>query len=209
MVGGGFGDQKGLGIDRLDYWYKTFGYTTPTGIQLPGEASGFIPTPAWKLQHFKESWNIGDTYHTAIGQYSTQITPIEEARAIAAIANGGMFVTPTLLKNAPLQGESLTVSPDALQIVREGMRKGVTDGTSIGLNDLSFVHLAGKTGTAQLGFHNEFYNAWAVGFFPYEHPKYVYVVVMEHGPSGNSLGGIYVIHQFLQSLHAVAPEYFQ
>jgi penicillin-binding protein 2 len=209
MVGGGYGDQKGLGIDRLAFWYKAFGYTSATGIQLPGEASGFVPTPAWKLQHFKEVWNIGDTYHTAIGQYSTQITPLEEARAIAAIANGGMLVKPTLIKGAPLQGESLAVSPDALQIVREGMRQGVQEGTSIGLNDLSFVHLAGKTGTAQLGFHNEFYNAWAVGFFPYEHPKYVYVVVMEHGPSGNALGGIYVIHQFLQNLHAVAPEYFQ
>jgi cell division protein FtsI/penicillin-binding protein 2 len=71
------------------------------------------------------------------------------------------------------------------------------------------VHLAGKTGTAQLGYHNEFYNAWAVGFFPYENPKYVYVVVMEHGPSGNSLGGIYAMHQFLSELHSTAPEYFQ
>ena len=138
-----------------------------------------------------------------------QVTPIEMARAIAAIANGGKLVTPTVLKGEPPGGESLAVSREALQVVREGMRQGVTEGTSVGLNDLSFVDIAGKTGTAQLGFHNEFYNAWAVGFFPYEHPKYVYVVVMEHGPSGNALGGIYVIHQFLQSLHAVAPEYFQ
>ncbi len=210
MVGGGYGDQKGLGIDRLDFWFSTFGFTSPTGINLPGESSGFLPTPTWKLKTFKEQWSLGDTYHTAIGQYAVQVTPIEEARAIAAIANGGKLVTPTLIKNAPPQGESLAVSPAALEVVREGMREGVAGGgTSSGLNDLSFVDLAGKTGTAQLGFHNEFYNAWAVGFFPYEHPKYVYVVVMEHGPSGNSLGGIYVIHQFLENLHSVAPEYFQ
>lgn len=209
MVGGGYGDQKGLGIDRLDFWYKTFGFTSPTGIELPGELSGFLPTPAWKLKTTNVAWNIGDTYHTAIGQYAVQITPIEEARAIAAIANGGKLVKPTLVKDALPQGESLAVSPQALEVVREGMRQGVQEGTSVGLNDLSFVDLAGKTGTAQLGFHNEFYNAWAVGFFPYEHPKYVYVVVMEHGPSGNSLGGIYVIHQFLENLHSVAPEYFQ
>jgi penicillin-binding protein 2 len=209
MVGGGYGAQKGLGIDSLDAWYRTFGFTSPTGIELPGEASGFLPTPAWKLKTTGVAWNIGDTYHTAIGQYAVQITPLEEARAIAAIANGGMLVKPTLIKDPPLQGESIAVSPQALAVVRAGMREGVQEGTSIGLNDLSFVNIAGKTGTAQLGFHNEFYNAWAVGFFPYEHPKYVYVVVMEHGPSGNALGGIYAMHQFFETLHSTAPEYFQ
>lgn len=207
-VGGGYGGQKGLGIDRLKQWYEAYGLTKETGINLPGEASGFVPDPAWKQKRFNEAWNIGDTYHTAIGQYSMQVTPIEEARAIAAIANGGKLMTPTLIKDALPSGESLAVSPSALEVVREGMREGVLEGTSVGLNDLSFTTLAGKTGTAQLGLHNEFYNAWAVGFFPYDHPKYVYVVVMEHGPSGNSLGGIYVIHQFLQALHAAAPEYF-
>jgi hypothetical protein len=77
------------------------------------------------------------------------------------------------------------------------------------LNDLGFVHVAGKTGTAQLGFHNEWYNSWAVGFFPSEHPKYVYVVVMEKGPAGNLTGGIYAVHQALSELHAAAPEYFE
>jgi penicillin-binding protein 2 len=209
-VGGGYGNQKGLGIDRLDQWYQTFGLTSPTGIDMPNENSGFVPTPAWKQQTFQEAWNIGDTYHTAIGQYSMQVTPIEEARAIAAIANGGKLMTPTLVKGAAPSGESIAVSQDALQVVREGMRMGVTGGgTSAGLNDLSFVQLAGKTGTAQLGAHNEYYNAWAVGFWPYSDPKYVYVVVMEHGPSGNSTGGIYVMHEFLSKLHQVAPEYFQ
>jgi penicillin-binding protein 2 len=208
-IGGGFGGQKGLGIDRLTYWYNTYGLTRPTGIELPGEKTGFVPSPTWKQKIFGEAWNIGDTYHTAIGQYSMQITPIEEARAIAAIANGGKLVKPTLIKGNTPSGESIAVNASALQVVREGMRMGVQEGTSIGLNDLSFVHLAGKTGTAQTGSHNEYYNAWAVGFFPYEHPKYVYVVVMEHGPAGNSTGGIFVMHQFLSSLHSVAPEYFQ
>lgn len=208
-VGGGFGGIKGLGIDRLDYWFETFGLTKATGIQLAGEKSGFLPTPAWKLDTYKVKWNIGDTYHTAIGQYAMQITPLEEARAIAAIANGGSLVQPTLLKGQAPISEKLPISAETLQIVREGMRMGATEGTSIGLNDLSFVHVAGKTGTAQLGFHNEFYNSWAVGFFPYEHPKYVYVVVMEKGPAGNGIGGIYVMHQFLTALHAAAPEYFQ
>jgi penicillin-binding protein 2 len=208
-VGGGYGGLKGLGIDRLDYWYSAFGFTSPTGIELGGERSGFVPTPAWKQATYGDPWRIGDTYHTAIGQYSMQITPLEEARAIAAIANGGKLIKPTILANQALSGESLAVNPGDLQVVREGMREGVMEGTSIGLNDLSFVKIAGKTGTAQLGFHNEFYNAWAVGFFPYDHPKYVYVVVMEHGPSGNALGGIYAMHQFFTELHQTAPEYFQ
>ncbi|MEK7602340.1 MAG: penicillin-binding transpeptidase domain-containing protein [Patescibacteria group bacterium] len=208
-VGGGFGAVKGLGIERLKYWFEAFGFAKPTGIELSREATGFIPDPAWKKKTLNEPWRIGDTYHTAIGQYAMQITPIEAARAIAAVANGGKLMKPTILSGRAPIGESIAVSPSALQVVREGMRLGATEGTSIGLSDLSFVHVAGKTGTAQLGFHNEYYNSWAVGFFPYEHPKYVYVIVMEHGPSGNSIGGIYAIHHALSALHATAPEYFK
>lgn len=207
-VGGGYGAVKGLGIERLKYWFEAFGLTRPTGIELGREASGFVPDPAWKEKTLKEPWRIGNTYHTAIGQYAMQITPIEAARAIAAVANGGKLIRPTILKGNSPQGESIAISPAALQVAREGMRLGATEGTSVGLNDLSFVRIAGKTGTAQLGFHNEYYNSWAVGFFPYEHPKYVYVVVMEKGPAGNATGGIYVTHQALQALHASAPEYF-
>ncbi len=208
-VGGGFGPVKGLGIERLKYWFEAFGLSKPTGIELPREASGFIPDPAWKLKTYKEPWRIGDTYHTAIGQYAMQITPIEAARAIAAVANGGKLLKPTIIAGKNSGGESIAVSPAALQVAREGMRLGAVEGTSIGLSDLSFVHVAGKTGTAQLGLHNEHYNSWAVGFFPYEHPKYVYVVVMEKGPAGNGVGGIYAMHQILAELHQTAPEYFK
>jgi penicillin-binding protein 2 len=209
MVGGGYDGQKGLGITRLAYWFQTFGFTSPTGIQLPGEAVGFVPTPAWKLKTYGQQWSLGDTYHTAIGQYATQITPIEEARAVAAIANGGTLLTPTLLKGQPVQGESLDVSPAALEIVREGMREGVAGGgTSTGLNDMSFVQPAGKTGTAQTGTTNQYFNAWAVGFWPYNDPKYVYAVMMDQGPTGDVYGGIFAMHQFFESMHATAPEYF-
>lgn len=208
-VGGGYGAVKGLGINRLKYWFETFGLAKPTGIELGREATGFIPDPAWKQKTLNEPWRLGDTYHTAIGQYAMQVTPIEMARAIAAVANGGKLITPTVLAGQPTKGESLVVSPSALQVVREGMRLGATEGTSLGLNSLSFTHVAGKTGTAQLGFHNEFYNSWAVGFFPYEHPKYVYVVVMEKGPSGNLIGAVSAVHQALSELHQTAPEYFK
>lgn len=208
-VGGGFGGIKGLGIERLKYWFETFGLTSKTGIELEGEGTGFVPSPAWKEEKYQEPWRIGDTYHTAIGQYAMQVTPLEVARAIAAVANGGKLVRPTLVKDAPLQGQSIPIDQAALQVAREGMRLGATEGTSLGLSDLSFVHVAGKTGTAQLGLHNEFYNSWAVGFFPYEHPKYVYVVVMERGPSTNAIGGIFATHGALSELHRTAPEYFE
>ncbi|HET9641646.1 MAG TPA: penicillin-binding transpeptidase domain-containing protein, partial [Candidatus Paceibacterota bacterium] len=100
-VGGGFGNQKGLGIDRLAYWYRSFGLGDTTNSGIPGEASGLIPTPEWKQQVFKEPWYLGDTYFTAIGQYSMQVTPIQMARAIAAVANGGRLYAPTVLAGHP------------------------------------------------------------------------------------------------------------
>ncbi len=208
-VGGGYGDVKGLGIERLKYWFEAFGFTSPTGIELSGEASGFVPDPAWKEAKYDEPWRLGDTYNTSIGQYAMQITPLEAARAVAAVANGGKLVKPTLIKDAPLQGQTIPISQDALKVAREGMRLGAVEGTSVGLAPLSFVKLAGKTGTAQLGVNNEFYNSWAVGYFPYDNPKYVYVVVMERGPSTNAIGGIYATYQALAELHRTAPEYFE
>ncbi len=208
-IGGGFEHIKGMGIERLKYWYDSFGFTSVTGIELQGEKKGFVPTPDWKEKTYKEPWRIGDTYNTSIGQYATQVTPLAAVRATAAIANGGKLMRPTVVKGRLPEGQSIAISQYALKIAREGMRLGVTEGTSKGLNDLSYVRAAGKTGTAQLGFHNEWYNTWAVGFFPYDKPKYAYAVVMEKGPAGTSIGGIYVMHQFFQKLHQTAPEYFE
>lgn len=208
-VGGGYGDLKGLGIERLKYWYDAFGFTSGTGIELSGEAEGFVPTPAWKEERFGDPWRLGDTYNTSIGQYAMQVTPLEAVRAVAAVANGGRLVKPTLMKDAPLQGQTVPVSTEALQVARDGMRMAVTEGTAIGLNALPFVEVAAKTGTAQLGVNNEFYNSWAVGYFPYDKPKYAWVVVMERGPSTNSVGGIFATYQALSELHRTAPEYFE
>jgi penicillin-binding protein 2 len=96
-IGGGYQDQKGLGIANLEKYANLFGFGEKTGIDLPGEKQGTIPSPAWKLINFKgDPWRIGDTYHTAIGQYGFQVTPIEMARAVGAIANDGTLMTPHL-----------------------------------------------------------------------------------------------------------------
>lgn len=209
-VGGGFQDQRGLGIERLGYWFRAFGLTSKTGIELGNEAAGTVPSPAWKEETFDDPWRLGDTYNTAIGQYGMQITMMEMARAYAAIANGGRLVRPTLHSGESTAGEKIDISPAALAVAREGMRQGVVDGgTSQGLADLSFARLAGKTGTAQLGVNNEYYNMWAVGFWPYEHPKYVYVVLMDRGPAGTTVGAVYATHHALEALHRDAPEYFE
>lgn len=208
-IGGGFADFKGLGIERLKYWYDTFGFTAISGIELAGEAQGFVPTPEWKEERFGDPWRLGDTYNTSIGQYAMQTTPLAAVRATAVVANGGMLVKPTLIKNAPLEGQSIAISKDALKVAQDGMRMVVTEGTGIGLNDIRFVDIAAKTGTAQVGVNNEFYNSWIVGYFPYQNPKYAFVVVMERGPSTNSIGGVYVAYHALTALYRSAPEYFE
>lgn len=208
-VGGGYGDFVGLGIERLKYWYDAFGFTSKTGIELAGEAEGFVPTPEWKEERFGDPWRIGDTYNTSIGQYAMQTTPLAAVRATAAVANGGMLVRPTLIKDAPLAGQSMAISKEALRVAQDGMRRAVTEGTAGGLNDIRFVNIAAKTGTAQTGVNKEFYNSWIVGYFPYEKPKYAFAVVMERGPSTNSIGGVYVTYHALSALRQTAPEYFE
>jgi penicillin-binding protein 2 len=94
-VGGGYENQKGLGIANIEKYAGIFGFGTRTGVDLPDEKKGSIPSPEWKLANFKgDLWRIGDTYHTAIGQYGFQVTPMEMVRATSAIANEGRMLTP-------------------------------------------------------------------------------------------------------------------
>lgn len=200
-VGGGFGNQKGLGIDRLDYWYRQFGLGTSTGIALPEEAGGLIPTPLWKQATFKEPWYLGDTYFTAIGQYSMQVTPLQMARAIAVVANGGKLLTPTLRASDTPAYSTVPIDPDALAVVREGMRRGVTQALAQAIN-LPYISVAAKTGTAQTGTRNQYDNAWVEGFFPYEDPQYAFAVVLERGPSGAGEQAVNVMQKLFDSLYA-------
>ncbi|HVM58746.1 MAG TPA: penicillin-binding transpeptidase domain-containing protein [Candidatus Paceibacterota bacterium] len=207
-VGGGYKSQKGLGIDRLAYWYRAFGLGTTTGIDLPSEASGIVPDPAWKQKTFDEDWYTGDTYFTAIGQYGMQVTPVQMARAAAAIANGGKLYAPTLRADAAPSYATVPVSPQALQVVREGMRQGVaTPGGLAGAINLPYLSVAAKTGTAQVGAHNQYDNSWVEGFFPYENPQYSFAVVLERGPTGTGEQAVNVMQEFFDTLHAEDSAY--
>lgn len=211
-VGGGYQDQKGMGIGNIDKYARLFGYGSPVpGDPLFTSKKGTVPSPEWKAANFDgEAWNIGDTYHTVIGQYGWQVTPIQVARAISAVANDGFLLDPQIVDtdSAVRQGTQIPLDKSYFDIVHQGMREGVLEGTSVGLN-VPYVEVAGKTGTAELGAKKLSINSWAVGFFPYQDPHYVYTVIMEKGPITNTIGGVYVMRQLLDWMNANAPEYFK
>ena len=197
QVGGGYMDQPGLGIDRIHKYAEEFGFATTTGVDLPGENYGVIPSQEWKKKVFGEDWLLGNTYHTAIGQYGFQITPLELARGVAALANGGTLVTPHVLEGLETPTQNLKLDPADLKVIQEGMRQGVTEGIGGALN-LSGVSVASKSGTAELGVKKDMINSWISGFFPYENPKYVFVVIMEKGSVHNTHGAIFAARETIE-----------
>lgn len=213
-IGGGYEDQRGLGIVNIGKYTRMFGLGQYTGVDMSGEEQGTIPSPEWKEKNFNgEVWRIGDTYHTAIGQYGFQVTPIQIARAIGAIARGGVLVTPHILSRvagdtSPIipQETKIDISGDYFTIVREGMRNVVLGGTGSALNTHG-ITVAAKTGTAELGVTKKFVNSWVTGFFPYENPKYSFAVVMERGSRENLVGASYVMRNLLDWMVINTPEY--
>jgi penicillin-binding protein 2 len=186
-IGGGFGNQPGLGIANLDKYSAMFGIGQKTGINFAGELTGTVPSIAWKAKTFPADpvWHIGDTYHTSIGQYGYQVTPIQMLRAIAGIASRGTLVTPSILKSIdgkPLgKTETLPFTDDEYDTIFEGMHMDTeVGGTAANLQEPNF-QIAAKTGTAQIN-GNTRVNSWAEGFFPLDHPKYAFIVLMENGP---------------------------
>lgn len=195
-IGGGYGDFQGLGIDRMVKYLDLFGLGNKTGIDLPNEKSGLVPTPEWKQQTKNEIWYIGDTYHLAIGQGDLLVTPLQVNSFTGAVANGGTLYRPRLAKeivNPDSSHQAIGVevimdnfiNPDNLKIVREGMRQTVTGGSARSLMSLP-VAVAGKTGTAQWN-SNKQNHAWFTGFAPYDNPSFCITVLVEEGGEGSSI----------------------
>lgn len=209
-VGGGFGTQKGLGISKIDEYAAYFGFGQPTDIELVGEVDGVVPSPEWKSATFNDPvWRLGDTYNTAIGQYGWQVTPLQAVRAVAALTNGGMLVTPTLRKGGGAKvATPVPVTTDALRVVREGMRQGVLSGISRAL-DVPYVQIAGKTGTAELGASKAYVNSWITGFWPYDNPRYAFAIMMEHGPRANLYGASGAARAFFDWMHQQQLPYLE
>lgn len=195
-IGGGFDNVQGLGVDRIVKYLQKFGWGKKLGIDLPSEASGFVPLKDWRTTKRTSPWKLGDTYHLAIGQGDLEVTPLQIAAYISAIANGGTLYQPEIVtkiqtaeggnvEHRPSVVLSSTIVPEsAIMTVQNGMRQGVLSGSSRSLQSLP-VTSAGKTGTAQFGNAGKTHS-WYAAYAPYEHPKIVIAVIVEGGGEGNT-----------------------
>ncbi len=211
-VGGGYKDQPGMGIANIEKYARMFGYGEPFVSGFFGTKSGTIPSPEWKAETFNgEGWTVGDTYHTVIGQYGFQVTPLQVVRAIGAIANYGTLLSPTVILGDTEQlknNQHIDLPKAYFDVIHEGMRQSAEKGTAKALN-VPYMNFAAKTGTAQLGVAKDHVNSWITGFFPYESPKYAFVVLMERGPSTELIGAPYVSRQLFDWMSVNTPEYFK
>lgn len=169
------------GIDRLAYWAHQFGLGAPTGVDLPGEVPGIIPSNQWKLQNLGEPIYPGDVYHAGIGQGYVDVTPLQLLNAYAAVINGGTLYQPTVVHDvvgpdgavvqpfAPTVTRKINIDPKILQTMRVNMRHVVTSGHTWNFFQEPFV-VGGKTGTAEFGVPDSKgrlpYHEWFVGYIP-------------------------------------------
>lgn len=208
ITGGGFGEQRGLGITKMDEYYRLFGFGAETGVSIATEQSGVVPNPAWKREVFNDDWRLGDTYFTAIGQYGFSTTPLQVLRAYAALANGSHLVTPHVIKGAQGTTTPLALNEAHLDIVREGMRMAVNyPGGTARSFERADVAIAAKSGTAEIGASNAYVNSWAAGFWPYEDPQYAFVLMMDKAPRSNSLGATRIMGDVVNWIAEYRPEY--
>lgn len=192
-IGGGYRDFPGLGVNRLTSYFRKFGIGEVTGIDIPGEKDGFLPTPAWKKEKKGEIWYIGDTYHIAIGQGDILVTPLQVNTFTNYFANGGFNYRPHFVTG--IQKDDYKTQPQyekykegivdkhVVTIVRDGLREAVRSGSSRRLFLLP-VSSAGKTGTAQ-GPKGKAPHAWFTGWAPYEKPEISITVLIEEGEEGS------------------------
>ncbi len=207
-IGGGYKDFHGLGVDKIVNYAKMFGLGEQTGIDLPGEAEGFLPSQEWKREVKGERWYIGDTYHLSIGQGDILVTPLQVANFTSFFANGGKLYRPHLVtkilnsKDQVIQIIDTSpvkegfISNYNTMIVRQGMRQTVTKGSARSLQSVP-VAVAGKTGTAQWSSKKN-PHAWFTGFAPYDNPEIVLTVLIEEGRSDERHLAIPIAKEILQ-----------
>lgn len=213
QLGGGYREFRGMGPTMVGEFARDFGLGELTGLELPGESSGLIPTPKWKRINYAENWLTGDTYNMSIGQGFVLATPLQMATATAAIANRGYLYRPQLVeritdadgntvgKLEPDLLRPIPVDPANLDIVREGMYGAVNwpQGTAARVR-LPGVTIAGKTGTAEF-FRDDNKDqqpdrddkgnlpthAWFTSFAPYVDPELVVTVFVANGGEGSAV----------------------
>lgn len=175
-----------LGAENIAQWAYRFNLDKKTGIDLPGEVAGLIPTPDWKKNIKGERWFLGDTYNISIGQGDLSLTPIALNTAISAIANDGEICPPRLVGEPKC--ERIPVSSESLKLVQEGMVGACSDGGT-GYTFFGFDPQPGcKTGTAET-FKENITHAWFTVFAPQDIPEIVATVLVEEGGEGSSVAG--------------------
>ena len=203
-----------LGIDRMHDYLAQFGFGAATGIDIPGEGKGLLPSRAWKRAALSEPWYPGETVIAGIGQGFNVVTPLQLANAVAALVNGGKRYAPRLLYaakpadagkaeriNAPLKLQIPVRDPAGWTTILDGMDRVVngTRGTARGVAVDAHFRIGGKTGTAQvyqLGLDEEYkqsevaehlrHHAWFIAFAPVDAPRIAIAVVVEHGGGGST-----------------------
>ena len=197
-----------LGIDTIARYATEVGLSQKTGIDLPDEATGTMPSTAWKLKTQHEKWYAGEVISVGIGQGATTVTPLQLARALGGIASGGALRRPhvvfpdevppdelrSVLENYPGSGDkTIPVTPANWETITDAMAATTTNGTAAAVH-LEGIDFAGKTGTAQVVSHSagalslgngaERANAWFVGMAPRRNPDIIVAVLVEHGGWG-------------------------
>ena len=200
-----------LGVDKIHEWANKMGMGVKTGIDLPGEAQGLIPNPAWKAALnegkplWEQKWYPGETVNLSIGQGSANTTPLQNALMMAVITNGGFRVQPHLNRDLKLPPPERILSEATIKTVTDGMRlcveKGPPAPTGTGNRaHIPGVQILGKTGSAQvmaLKHHEQFENeedipyefrdhAWFVAGVLNRDPKISMCILVEHGHHGSS-----------------------
>lgn len=194
-----------LGIDKIERFAKDCGFGRPTGIDLPNEKSGLVPSRSWKRRYRGVPWVRGDTYHVSIGQGATLVTPLQIAMYVGALLNGGDLLKPQILEDAPREVTArIPAKPGTIKFVLDAMRKTASVGTArvVGRTD---ADMGGKTGTAQVVKlkmtaddrrvrtadmeYRQRDHAWIATWGIKNGKSYVVVVMVEHGGGGSSVAG--------------------
>jgi penicillin-binding protein 2 len=196
-----------LGIDTIAKYATSFGLSQKTGIDLPNEMAGIMPSTQWEMKNFHQKYFAGNTISVGIGQGETQVTPLQLARALGGIASNGHFVRPHVVNTDQLPAEfrqaiidtfpgsgerTVPLNPDTWMIITDGMAAATTSGTAAGAH-IEGVDFAGKTGTAQVVGSGDTHtkggaktpNSWFVGMVPRRNPEIVIAVLQEHGDWGS------------------------
>jgi penicillin-binding protein 2 len=192
-----------VGIDNLSFYGDLVGFGQITGIDLPHERPGLMPSEKWKLRTQRTKWYAGETPSVAIGQGALVVTPLQLARALGGIAVGGHWYQPHMVKKTMGQVKMVewSLNPEHVKTVVDGLYGVVNEGGTGVRAALPHLEVCGKTGTAQLesfahakasggGGEDMKDNAWFVGFAPRENPEIVVAALFEHGGHGQFAAAI-------------------